>query len=295
VEHLAGIDAMLSSYHGDRFSGLQGLFDHLAPLLPRIDIAVWTATRRHSAEQELCHGALDCCYAFLVTLNEHLDRADAAMRAAWEAIEGPFTIKDTRSQLFLAYASIALEHQEAITLLIRRGLRGSAVALIRPVFEIFYRAAWIHHCAKPNQIEKIKKGKFRFPPMGAMVTGIDNAMGQTFFQNFKSNSWKDQNDFTHSGRMQVNSRLTRDDLQSAYPDEMIAANLATTTMVAILVTVILLKTHGRVTEGERLEAMMAQFELKRPSRPSSQKRTRQGPQQPKSEPSISRSRRISKA
>jgi len=35
--------------------------------------------------------------------------------------------------------------------------------------------------------------------------------------------------------MQVNSRLTRDDLQSAYPDEMIAANLTTATMAAILV------------------------------------------------------------
>lgn len=57
-----------------------------------------------------------------MTLNEHLDRADAATRAAWEAIEGPFTLKDTRSQLFLAYASIALEHQEAMTLLIRHGL-----------------------------------------------------------------------------------------------------------------------------------------------------------------------------
>ncbi len=230
-----------------------------------------------------------------MTLNEQLDRADAATRAAWEAIEGPFTLKDTRSQLFLAYASIALEHQEAMTLLIRHGLRGSAVALIRPIFEIFYRAAWIHHCAKPNQIEKIKKGKFRFPEMGAMVNGIDKAMGETFFQNFKANSWKDQNDFTHSGRMQVNSRLSRDDLQSAYPDEMIAVNLATTTIVAIFVTVILLKTHDRVADGERLESMLAQFELKRPSRPSSPKRTRQASQQLKSEPPISRSPRTPNA
>ena len=124
-----------------------------------------------------------------MTLNEHLDRADAATRAAWETIEGRFTLKDTRSQLFLAYASIALEYQEAMTLLIRHGLRGSAVALIRPIFEIFYRAAWIHHCAsRPTQIEKIKKEKFRFPEMGAMVNGIDKAMGETFFQNFKANS-----------------------------------------------------------------------------------------------------------
>jgi hypothetical protein len=116
-----------------------------------------------------------------VALNEHLDSAEAATRAAWAAMEG-LTIKDTRSQLFLAYASIALEHQEAMTLLIRHGLRGSAVALIRPVFEIFYRAAWIHHCAKPNQIEKIKKAKFRFPEMGAMIDCIDGPWGRRSFR-----------------------------------------------------------------------------------------------------------------
>ena len=36
-----------------------------------------------------------------------------------------------------------------------------------------------------------------------MANGIDKAMGETFFQNFKANSWKDQNDFhsqrTHAG------------------------------------------------------------------------------------------------
>ncbi len=146
------------------------------------------------------------CYAFDVTLIQHLDRAAAATGAAWDAIEGPITIKETRSQLFLAYASIALEHQEAIILLLRHGLRGSAVALIRPVFEIFYRASWIHHCAKPNQIDRIKKGKFRFPEMGAMVAAIDKAIGETFFQQFKADSWKKQNDFTHTGSFQVNSR-----------------------------------------------------------------------------------------
>ena len=201
-------------------------------------------------------------------LSQHLDRAAAATRAAWDAIEGPITIKETRSQLFLAYASIALEHQEAIILLLRHGLRGSAVALIRPVFEIFYRASWIYHCAKPNQIDRIKKGKFRFPEMGAMVTAIDKAVGETFFQQFKANSWKKQNDFTHTGSFQVNSRLTRDDLQSAYPDEMIAANLDTTTMVAILVTVLLLKTHDRVPDGERLEQLLAQFATANPEHPT---------------------------
>jgi hypothetical protein len=76
-----------------------------------------------------------------VTLKEQLDRADAARNSAWDAIVGPITIIDTRSQILLSYASIALEHQEAIVMLARHGLSGSAFALVRPLFEILYRAA----------------------------------------------------------------------------------------------------------------------------------------------------------
>lgn len=74
-----------------------------------------------------------------MTLKEQLDRADDARHSAWDAIVGPITVVDSRSQVLLS--CIALEHQEAIILLARHGLSGSALALVRPVFEILYRAA----------------------------------------------------------------------------------------------------------------------------------------------------------
>jgi hypothetical protein len=47
-------------------------------------------------------------------LKEQLDRADAARHSAWDSIVGPITVVDSRSQVLLSYASIALEHQEAM-------------------------------------------------------------------------------------------------------------------------------------------------------------------------------------
>lgn len=192
-------------------------------------------------------------------LRDHLDRASAATLETWDALVGPITIADTRSQLLLAYASVALEHQEAIVLLARHVLAASALALVRPVFEILYRSVWIYFCAKPNEVAKIKAGKFSFPPMADMVSAIDAAVGASWFKQFKSLSWKEQNDFTHTGRLQVNSRLTRDDLQSAYPEEMICAQVDTATIAAVLVAVLLLKTHNRISDGERLERLILQF------------------------------------
>ena len=194
-----------------------------------------------------------------MTLREQLDRADAARHSAWDVIAGPITIVDTRSQVLLSYASIALKHQEAIVLLARRGLSGSAFALVRPVFEIFYRAAWICACAKPKDVEGIKAGKFTFPKMGDMVASIDAKHGFDFFKNFKAYSWNEQNDFTHAGKLQIESRLTRDDLQSAYPDQMIAGQVTTATIAALMVPVLLLKTHNRTTDGEQLELVLAEL------------------------------------
>jgi hypothetical protein len=194
-----------------------------------------------------------------MTLEQELDRADAARYSAWEAIVGPITIVDTRSQILLSYTSIALEHQEAIVLLARRGLSGSAFALVRPVFEILYRAAWICACAKPAEVDRIKAGKFTFPMMGDMVAEIDAKHGFDFFKGFKASSWNEQNDFTHTGKLQIGSRLTRDDLQAAYPDEMIAIQVATATIASMMVAVLLLKTHNRMLDGERLEQALAQF------------------------------------
>jgi hypothetical protein len=195
----------------------------------------------------------------LVTFREQLDRAGAATREAWDALVGPITIVDTRSQLLLAYASVALEHQEAIVLLASHGLPGSAFALVRPVYEILYRSTWVYYCAKAHEVEKIKAGKFRFPETGDMVAAIDASHGSDFFGRFKALSWKHQNDFTHTGGLQINSRLTRDDLQAAYPEELIAMQVSAATVAAILVVVLLLKTHSRMADGERLERVVMQF------------------------------------
>ena len=176
-----------------------------------------------------------------------------------QSAEIAITIVDTRSQVLLSYASIALEHQEAIVLLARHGLSGSAFALVRPVFEILYRAAWMCACAKPKEVDRIKAGKFTFPKMGDMVAAIDAKYGFDFFKGFKASSWNEHNDFTHTGKLQIGSRLTRDDLQAAYADEMIAVQITTATVAAMMVAVLLLKTHNRTSDGERLEHALAQF------------------------------------
>ena len=74
---------------------------------------------------------------------ETLERALSIQREIWDAIVGEFKVTDRRQPILLEYLGVALEHHEAITVLVRNDLRGSALSLVRPVFEILYRTAWV--------------------------------------------------------------------------------------------------------------------------------------------------------
>ena len=190
---------------------------------------------------------------------ETLERALSIQREIWDAIVGELTVTDTRQRILLEYLGVALEHHEAIIVLVRNDLRGSALSLVRSVFEILYRSAWVCTCAKPEHIEKIVKDKFDFPQMAKMVSEIDAAIGGAFFKEFKKLSWKQQNQFVHTGHLQRIGRISREDLQSPYPDEGIILQVNITTQALLLVAIFVLKAIGRVPKAERLERFMLTF------------------------------------
>jgi hypothetical protein len=83
--------------------------------------------------------------------------------------------QDTKTVLLRAYDDIALEHHEAIWLLTKSRLNGSAFALVRTVFDAMLRALWINAVATPEQIEQASRDEFRFPPMHQMRADIKQA------------------------------------------------------------------------------------------------------------------------
>jgi len=70
-----------------------------------------------------------------------------------------YPANDPKSQILLAYQSILVEHNTAITLLVQNELYGSAFALVRPFYELLYRAHWLIRCATDKQIDKTIQGK----------------------------------------------------------------------------------------------------------------------------------------
>jgi len=104
---------------------------------------------------------------------------------------------DRRLTLPLAYLNLSLDHHRAIIALIRAGLYGSAMALVRLVFEAMIRSHWVAKCATDAQVEEVAENDdFRFPKMDDMAKAVDAALSDpndeplSFFQRAKADAWK---------------------------------------------------------------------------------------------------------
>src|SRR5271165_5719839 len=177
-------------------------------------------------------------------------------------LHGRYT-DERRLTLPLAYLNLSLDHHRAIILLMRNGLHGSALALVRLVFEAMIRAHWIVKCASDAQVEKAAEDdNFKFPKMDDMAKAVDQAFSDpnepnTFFQQAKTDAWRATNSYTHSGLLQLARQFTGDCLEASYPEEDLISGLnAATASVLMLGLLIALFTgqHGKADDIEKLFA-----------------------------------------
>jgi hypothetical protein len=116
---------------------------------------------------------------------------------------------DTKTAFLTGFVAIALEHHEAISLLTKSELTGSAFALVRALFETMVRALWINKVANQSQIEKASRDELQFPRMSQMLAEIDqNYTTDKFFQSLKE-AWKAMCSYAHSGALQIARRFTK--------------------------------------------------------------------------------------
>ena len=154
---------------------------------------------------------------------------------------------DTRSLLLQAYVDIALEHHEAIWLLTKSKLNGSAFAMVRLVYDAMFRAFWINKVASEQQIEQAIRDELGFPieTICAEITRDyfsdrplkEAQQFETLLQLIKK-AWGSMCSYTHSGALQLARRFTGDELEPDYSEGAIAEalNLVTVALLLLLHT-----------------------------------------------------------
>lgn len=124
-----------------------------------------------------------------------------------------------RSMLAQGCLDVALEHQAAIAILHAAELPGSMLALLRVLSESLVRGLWLHECATDAELERFKKGRLD-KSFDALVQEYESKIGTPagVLSGFKLSAWKQMNDFTHTGFLQVTRRHAPGRLGPNYPE-----------------------------------------------------------------------------
>lgn len=144
--------------------------------------------------------------------------------------------------------SIALDHREAILLLLQHDARSAAFALLRSVYESWVRASWAHTCAAPDEIARIEAGGF-LPKVETMVRKLD-ALPETMgaFSRLKRSGWESMSDYAHGEQRQISRWVDDAGVGPAHSDDEVKEVLQALDVYAILCVAGLLSLANLSTE-----------------------------------------------
>jgi hypothetical protein len=125
-------------------------------------------------------------------------------------LEVPLHNDSARTRASFVMCSVALEHSQAVRLLVADGLFTSAVAIHRSQYEALVRAAWIFYAATDQHVNlfaseltrESAQGAKNLPQVSDMMKALDGKAPSGAYQalsNFKTESWAALNSYVHAG------------------------------------------------------------------------------------------------
>jgi len=176
--------------------------------------------------------------------------------------------RDIKSLLLSAYVDIVLEHHEAIWLLAKSKLNGSAFAMVRLVFDAMFRALWINKVATEQQIEQATRDELGFP-----IDKICEDIKQGYFSDrppeeaqlfdkilqVLKKAWGYMCSYTHSGARQLARRFTGDQVKPNYSEGAIVEALNLVTVALLLLLHVFFVSMQCQKEDEETKTMLRQY------------------------------------
>lgn len=171
-----------------------------------------------------------------------------------------------KTRLLVGYVDIALEHHEAIWLLMEHKLTGSALALVRPVVDCWLRALWINGIATEQQIEEARLDKLPFPRMVRMLNEIKPVYSQSdtvedidkLFQ-YVERLWRRLSSYTHAGGYQIDRRFSGDQVKPNYTDTELAQAFNLPTMVMMLLMRAFFLSMGHQRDADETYTLLTRY------------------------------------
>ena len=170
-----------------------------------------------------------------MVLESQLEKSAEWMKGCASLVDGVNFETTNRLRVSVSLLHLCVEHQTGIHLLVEHGVIGSAFALIRPQFEAYLRGVWFHRCAADKQVSGFLAGE-EPPKVGVLMEAVQKLEGfeEGTLGKAKKEIWRNLNDFTHGGTIQVKARNTKNEIISNYRPEHIVGLLQSSVTLALL-------------------------------------------------------------
>lgn len=193
--------------------------------------------------------------AVSVAVEKELKSAEAVILEVKRILSVNKYTDEEYSTVVVGFVAQGIEHHEALVLLTRSGLTGSAFALVRSVVEGLVRGVWFTTCASQVQVLKFRNEDKIEPTFAQMSDAIDRTCGIDFFHDFKQRSWNALNSYTHTGILQIGRRFTGHNLVPSYRDaEIVEMMRVSTTCILLLVRPYLVR-QGHAASAKEIDAL----------------------------------------
>jgi hypothetical protein len=194
---------------------------------------------------------------FVSLLGDITARGAQIRTRLWDFLERHAYPDDERHTWVEGSLAVAIEHHEAISLLIDRQLTGSAFALVRSMVDTVVRAHWINLVASDEQVGQARgDDKNAFPFMSKMSEAVDKVYGENeFFKQFTS-AWDAMCSYTHSGSRQIALRFTGTNVQPRYPEGAKVEVLFHTNVALLFLAGMFFVSTGHQPEADEVRTML---------------------------------------
>lgn len=152
-------------------------------------------------------------------LNDTLKSSEAWMKARISIVDKIHFESSTRLQVSVSLLIQAIDIHSAIHTLVRYNVICPSYILLRPQFERYVRGTWFAYCASEKDIEKFIN-KVDPPKIDILISDIkkfNQDLGSSI-ERAKSKLWKDLNDLTHGGIIQIKKMNTLSGIKQNFPE-----------------------------------------------------------------------------
>lgn len=122
-----------------------------------------------------------------------------------------------RNRAVAASQGIAQDHLYAITLLMKNTLYSSSFALLRCLFEAYYRGLWLHYCATDAEVSEFLGGAEPPKNIIARIEATPEFQSGVLSQ-VKRQGWKAMCAYTHTGGLHLQRWQSADAVEPSFED-----------------------------------------------------------------------------